>query len=104
MTEIVQLGNYGFKVVINVKKPDGSARDLTEASGLKIKLKSALSPTGKTFDAQPENLAQGAISYIVSSGDIDTLGEWKAQAFYTLNGWSGHTHPEPIFYVEGNLA
>jgi hypothetical protein len=104
MSEIVQLGNYGFKIVVNVKKSDGSARDLTGASGLKIKLKSALASTGKTFDAQPENLAQGAISYVVSSGDIDVLGQWSAQAFYTLNSWNGHTHPEPIFYVEGNLA
>jgi len=67
-------------------------------------LKSALSPTGKSFDAQPENLSEGKVSYVVASGDIDAGGEWKAQAYYELNSWKGHTHPEPAFYVEGNLA
>jgi hypothetical protein len=102
--DIVQLGNYGFKLVVNVKDPDGAVRDLTGASNLKIKIKSTLSTNGKEFTASAENLAQGSISYTVLDGDIDNLGEWKAQAYYELGAWKGHSHPEPAFFVEGNLA
>ena len=103
--ETVQLGNEGIKVIVNVKKPDGSARDLTGATNLKIKVKSALASAGKilnaTFEGSP-NL--GSLTCTLVAGDIDALGTWKAQAYYELGMFKGHTHPEEIFYVEGNLA
>ena len=105
MIEVVQLGNYGFKIVVNVKDPAGAARDLTGASALKIKLKSVLATAGKTFTASFEGApTTGALSYVVVANDIDALGTWKAQAYYELGSWKGHTQPVDIFYVEGNLA
>ena len=103
--DITQLANEGIKILVNVKKPDGSARDLTGATNLKIKLKSALSPTGKTFNASFEGSPTlGVLSCTLAAGAIDALGAWKAQAYYELGTFKGHTHPEDIFYVEGNLA
>lgn len=103
--QIVQLGNEGFKVIVHVKDPAGAARDLTGATGLKIKLKSALSSTGKTFEASFEgDPIDGALSCTIPTGDVDATGVWKAQAYYELGSWKGHTHPEEIFQVEGNLA
>ena len=102
--ETVQLGNYGFKIIVSVKKPDGTARDLTGATQLKVKVKSALATAGKMFTGVAENLAQGQISYTFAINDIDAEGVWKAQAYYELGAWKGHTQAEDAFYVDGNLA
>lgn len=101
---ILQLSNLGVKIVVNVKDPAGAARDLTGASQLKIKLRSVLSPTGKTVTATAENLAAGSLSYVLALGDLDTLGTWQVQAYYELGNWKGHTEAVDAFYVEGNLA
>lgn len=102
--ETVQLGNSGFKIIVNVKDPAGAARDLTGATNLKIKLKSALS-AGKEFAGVAENLALGQISYTVAAEtDINATGVWEAQAYYELGAWKGHTEKVEAFYVEGNLA
>ena len=103
--DVVQLGNR-FKVIVNVKNADGSARDLTGATGLKIKMKGALASTGKSFDAAFEGLpTAGSIACtLTSTADIDSLSTWRAQAYYVLDGKGYHTRPKEIFYVEGNLA
>lgn len=103
--ETIQLNNQGFKLVINVKDPSGAIRDLTDATNLKIKIKSVLSKVGKEFVAAFEGSPTlGVLSYTFVDGDIDALGVWKAQAYYEQGAWKGHTHPEEAFYVEGNLA
>lgn len=103
--ETVQLGNEGLKIIVNIKQPDGTARDLTGATNLKIKLKSNLATAGKTFTAVIEGVAtNGAVSCILTAGTIDSLGLWTAQAYYELGAFKGHTKPEELFYVEGNLA
>lgn len=103
--ETTQLGNQGIKIIVNVKKPDGSARDLTGATNLKIKVKSALSPTGKTFTAAFEgDPTAGSLSCVVGAGVIDALATWQAQAYYELGTFKGHTLPEDLFYVKENLT
>ena len=103
--DIVQFGNEGIKAVVNVKDQAGAAKDLTGAAALKIKMKSVLSPTGKTFTAAFEGApTTGALSYVLTGTDIDARGVWQAQAYYELGSFKGHTEPVDIFYVEGNLA
>src|SRR5688572_8281838 len=98
--DVVQFGNQGIKAVVNVKDTAGATRDLTGATNLKIKLKSALSPTGKTFTAAFEGApTAGALSYVLTGTDIDAPGVWKAQAYYELGTFKGHTEPVEIFYV-----
>lgn len=105
MTDTVQLANEGIKVIVYVKDQAGAAKDLTGATNLKIKLKSAIAQTGKTktatFEGSPTT---GALTCTLTAGEIDTLATWKAQAYYELGSFKGHTRPEDIFYVEGNLA
>jgi len=105
MTDVIQNGNIGVKIVVNVVDENGDPRNLTGATNLKIKLRSVLpSQKGKSFTATAENLSQGSLSYTTVAGNIDALGEWKVQAYYELNGWQGHTKPEIAFQVEDNLA
>ena len=101
----VQLGDYDFKVVVNVKNSDGSARNLTGATSLQIKLRVADTPDiVRTFTGVAENLAQGQISYTVEQGVIDALGQWEAQATWTLSAVPGHTEWEDAFEVEGESS
>ena len=105
MTGTIQFGNQGIKVIVNVKDETGAAVDLSSASNLKIKLKSVLANTGKSFTAALEgDGTEGALSCTLGANDIDALSTWKAQAYYELGAFKGHTTPEDIFYVEGNLA
>lgn len=105
MTDIIQLGNQGVKIIINVKDTSGAAVDLSSATNLKIKIKSVLATAGKTFDASLEGAGtNGAISCVLGADDIDALLTWKAQAYYELGAFKGHTQPVDLFYVEGNLA
>jgi hypothetical protein len=103
--DIVQLGAQGIKLVVNVKQPDGTARDLTGAGQLKIKIKAVIGAVGKSFaaafDGSPTN---GALTYTLASGDLDALGIWQAQAYYELGAWKGHTEAVDLFEVKGNLA
>jgi hypothetical protein len=107
MTAIVtmQMLNEGVKIVVNVKKADGTAKDLTGATNLKIKMRSILAATGKsfaaTFDGSP---ALGALTFTLGAGNVDDLSTWKAQAYYELGGFKGHTEPVEIFEVQENLA
>lgn len=104
-TEITQLGNQGIKIIVHVKKPDGSARDLTGAANLKIKLRASLASDGKTFAANFEgDPTEGALSCVTGVNDIDTTATWKAQAYYELGTFKGHTRAVDIFFVEENLA
>jgi len=101
----VQVGNYCFKVIVNVTDAAGAARDLTGATTLKIKLKCITGQSaGKIFDAVLEDAVGGSLSYVITADDIDEIGTWQAQGFYTLSGWVGHTEPVDVFEVEGNLA
>lgn len=79
--------------------------DVLDASPNAIKIKSALATAGKTFNASLEGVGtDGAISCILGADDIDALLTWKAQAYYELGAFKGHTQPVDLFYVEGNLA
>lgn len=103
--DVIQLGNQGIKIIVNVKKTDGSAKDLTGATNLKIKIKSALATAGKTFPADFEgDPSAGALSCVLGANDIDALATWQAQAYYEQGSFKGHTQAEDVFYVEGNLA
>ena len=106
MTDTTQVGNLGIRVIVNVKNSDGSAKDLTGATNLKIKLKSKLAAAGKSFTAEIYGDAtEGAVSCILDDAtDIDSLALWQAQVYYELGVFKGHTHPEDLFFVEGNLA
>lgn len=105
MTDTVQFGNEGIKVIVYVKNPDGSAKDLTGATNLKVKLRSAIAAAGLekagAFEGNPNT---GAISCTLGAGEINVLATWQAQAYYELGTFKGHTRPEDIFYVQGNLA
>lgn len=104
MTDVIQI-EAPVKIIVNVKKSDGTPKDLTGASNLKIKLRPTLPRRkGKIFTAVEENLQEGSISYTASNTDINALGEWKAQAYYELGGDQVHTRPEVVFLVEENLA
>ncbi len=104
MTDTVQLGNLGFKLIVTVTDSAGAARNLTGATNLKLKLKATNARTGVEKTGAAENLAAGKISYTFALGEIDTVGLWKVQAYYELGTWKGHTEEVDAFYVEGNLA
>jgi len=102
--ETVQVSNYGFKVIVTVTDTAGTARNLTGAANLKIKLRCTKARAGKEFTGQAEDLANGKISYTVAASDIDEEGLWQAQAYYELGAWKGHTEAVDAFFVERNLA
>lgn len=104
--QIVQRGNRP-SVQVAVKQPDGSARDLTGATNLKIKLRPAAARSGgKTYTATLSGAAANGvlITDAVAAADLTALGVWQAQAFYTLDGKDWHTTPVDIFEVRENLA
>lgn len=102
---IVQYGTEGFKIIVNVKNSDGTAKNLTGASNLKIKARSRLAPAGKTFNAALEGAAaNGAVSYTIAANEIDSLGVWLTQAYYEQSGFKGHTEAVESFEVQENLA
>jgi hypothetical protein len=104
-TVSTQILNEGIKVIVNVKKPDGTAKDLTGATNLKIKIRSDIAPAGKSFNASFEgDPATGAVSCILGAGAIDAVSVWKAQAYYELGSFKGHTERVELFLVEDNLA
>lgn len=98
--QVVELGEYGFKVVVNVKDSNGAARDLSGATSLQIKLQAANSPIIKTFTGSAEDLPNGAISYTVEEGDIDALGVWSGQALWSLSGTPGFSQWVEVLEVE----
>jgi len=104
---IVQKGNRPT-VQVSVKQEDGTtARDLTGATNLKIKLRPANQRTGgKTYTATVSGLATAGVltTSDVAAADLTALGVWQAQAFYTLGGKDWHTTPVDIFEVRENLA
>jgi len=103
--DIVQLGNQGIKIIVYVKDAAGAAKDLTGSTNLKIKLRSVLSTAGKSFTASFEGApTTGALSCVLGVNDLDAVGVWLAQAYYEQGSFKGHSHPEEIFDVEGNLA
>lgn len=106
MTDSTQQGNLGIRVIVNVVNADGSAKDLTGATNILIKLKSRLATVGKSFAAEIYGDAtDGAVSCVLDSADdLDDLSIWQAQAYYEQGEFKGHTRPADIFIVEGNLA
>lgn len=106
MTDTTQQGNFGIRVIVNVINADGTAKNLTGATNILIKLRSKLVKAGKSFEAEiygdPE---EGAVSCLLSSAaNLDDLSIWQAQAYYEQGEFKGHTRPADIFIVEGNLA
>lgn len=104
MTQSVQLGDYDYKIIVNVKDSAGAARDLSGATNLQIKLRAAISPVVKTFTATEEDLATGSISYTVEPGDIDALGTWEAQALWSLGGVPGQSQWVEVLDVQGTAT
>jgi len=104
MTDQIQRGAIGVKIIINVKDADGNAVNLTGATNLKIKLRGDITTEGVTKTASFEgDAANGVLSCLTETGDIDVLGTWRGQAYYELGSFKGHTQPAEIFYVEENL-
>lgn len=104
MTETIQRGAIGVKVVINVKDGDGNAVNLTGATNLKIKMRGDINSDGVTKTASMEGSAvNGALSCLTEANDIQAVGTWQGQAYYELGAFKGHTEPVEIFYVKDNL-
>lgn len=96
----IQMNDVGVKVTINVVDENGDAITLTGATNLKIKI-GAENGEGITKTATLEGTT--ALSCLTEAGDINVAGVWKAQAYYELGGFRGHTKPVEVFTALPNL-
>lgn len=96
----IQMNDIGVKIVINVVDENGDPVTLSSATNLKIKI-GAENGEGVTKTATLEGAT--AISCVTATGDINVAGVWKAQAYYELGDFKGHTKPVEIFTALPNL-
>lgn len=106
MTIEVPYNVVGLKVTLHCVDNDGVAIPLTDAENLKIKLRpesgSAATAVVKTATLEGSG-ADGKLYCLTESGDIDTIGDWLAQAYYEKGTYEGHTIPVTVFTVVANL-
>ncbi len=106
MTKKVSYNAVGLKVTLECVDNDGVAIPLTDAKNLKIKLRPQ---SGSTATAVVKNAtlegsgADGRLYCLTESGDLDTIGDWLAQAYYEKGTYEGHTIPVTVFTVVANL-
>lgn len=106
MTKKVSYNAVGLKVTLECVDNDGVAIDLTGAENLKIKLRpqSGAAATAVVKTATLEGVGtNGTLYCLTESGDLDTIGDWLAQAYYEKGTYEGHTIPVTIFTVVANL-
>jgi hypothetical protein len=103
--DTIQIGAIGVKIVVTVKE-DAIAKNIATATGLKLRLRSAIGSTYKDFTAVFEtDGTDGKVSYTTTAaGDIDLESVWKAQVYYELGAFKGFTEPVEAFEVKRNLV
>jgi hypothetical protein len=97
-----QKGEIGAELVLTVYE-NGAVLPITGATGLQIHFERP----DKTFFTKTAAFytdgSDGKVHYITTSeDDLDQAGTWKAQAFFNLSGWQGHSDHQTEFPVYEN--
>jgi hypothetical protein len=102
--QTIQIGAIGVKIVVTVKE-NGVAKNISSATGIKLRVRSAISSAYKEFTAVFEtDGADGKVSYTtVGASDIDLEDVWSAQVYYEMGAFKGFTEPVEAFTVQRNL-
>lgn len=102
--QTIQIGAVGVKIVVTVKE-SGTAKDISAATGIKLRFRSAVGSAYKEFDAAFEtDGVDGKVSYTTAAAsDIDVEDVWSAQVYYELGAFRGFTEPVEAFTVRRNL-
>lgn len=103
-TETLQIGSIGVKITVTVEEA-GAAKDISAATGLKLRLRSSISSTYKEFTPSFDtNGSDGKISYTTqAASDIDMEGVWSVQVYYEMGSFKGFTEPVEAFSAKRNL-
>ena len=84
--------DIGAIIEVTVKDPDGSAKDISDASTKQLKF---TKPNGAsmTKDAAFTNDgSDGKVRYTTVDGDLIPHGTWSCRVYLVLSGgWTGHT-------------
>jgi hypothetical protein len=102
--DTVQIGAIGVKIIVTVEE-DGVAKNISTATGMKLRLRSAIGNTYKEFTASfVTDGSDGKVSYTtLAAADIDVESVWSVQVYYEMGSFKGFTEPVEAFLAERNL-
>jgi hypothetical protein len=86
---IVHFNDIGTRFEVTCKDQDGrEITELADASVLKIVFER---PSGNSFERVADYMADGIITYVTVSGDLNEVGKWKGQGYVEFEDYKGHS-------------
>jgi len=90
MSENIQVGVIGLVMTLTIEE-DNVAVNISSATTKQIKVRK---PDGSVMDKAADfstNGSDGKLTYTTIADDIDMVGEYQAQAYVVMTGFTGHS-------------
>ena len=90
MSDNIQVGAIGLIITLTITEDD-VAVNISSATTKQIKIRKPDGTVMAKTAAFTTNGSDGKVTYTTIAGDIDLVGEYKAQAYVVMTGFMGHS-------------
>src|SRR5688572_23744786 len=102
MSDNIQVGVIGLVITLTITEDD-VAVNIASATTKQIKIRKPDGTLMTKTAAFTTNGSDGKVTYTTVADDIDLVGEYKAQAYVIMTGFTGHS-TIVLFDAQRNLS